>query len=186
MDQARIEGMTICKQMDESKRRGFFFPSSRHPRSCCQIERKNFLTKWKTIDGHKNCFFSTSLPLVSTWWVWSTFTSQCPLSSNQLYWLTIVTLIIFPLKFFWQCWESNLWLLGENQICYLCAKLLPGNEMFSFQTLFPDRGGDCGLGRWRWWLRNDLHQQLGSETGLTGLSVSNIHLKVTFWHIPTE
>ena len=25
MDQARIEGMTICKQMDESKRRGFFF-----------------------------------------------------------------------------------------------------------------------------------------------------------------
>ena len=38
-----------------------------------------------------------------TRWVWSTFSSHCPLSSNQRRWLTSATSIILPLNFFWEC-----------------------------------------------------------------------------------
>ena len=43
--------------------------------------------KWFTL------FCSTNLPLASTRWVQLTFSSHCPLSSNQSRWLTATTLI---------------------------------------------------------------------------------------------
>ena len=66
-------------------------------------------------------FFSTCLPLAGTRWVRSSFSSHCPLSSNQRHWLTSATSIIFPVNIFGECWESNPRLLGEKQVCYLCA-----------------------------------------------------------------
>ena len=65
-------------------------------------------------------FGTTGLPPAWTRWVRSTFSSHCPHSSNQRRWLTSATWILFPLKF-WECWESNPGLLGEKQVCYLCA-----------------------------------------------------------------
>ena len=70
-------------------------------------------------------FCSTGLPLTRTRWVWSTFSSHCTLSSNQRWWLTSATLIIFLLKKFQECWKSNPGLLGEKQVCYLCAMQPP-------------------------------------------------------------
>ena len=43
-------------------------------------------------------FCGNGLPPARTRWVWSTFQSQCPLSSNKRRWLNSVTSIIFPLK----------------------------------------------------------------------------------------
>ena len=40
-------------------------------------------------------FYSTTLPLKSTWWVRSTFSSHCPLSSNQHHWLNSATATIY-------------------------------------------------------------------------------------------
>ena len=40
-------------------------------------------------------FCRTGLPLARTRWAWSTFSSHCPLSSNQHRWLTWATSIIF-------------------------------------------------------------------------------------------
>ena len=45
-------------------------------------------------------FCSTDLPLGRTRWVWSTFSSHCPLLSYQRWWLTSATLTIFPRKDF--------------------------------------------------------------------------------------
>ena len=42
-----------------------------------------------------------------------------PLSANQCRWLTSETSIIFPLKIFCDCWESNPGLLGEKHCCPL-------------------------------------------------------------------
>ena len=39
--------------------------------------------------------FCTSLPLASTTWVWSTFSSHCPFSSYLRHWLTSATSTIF-------------------------------------------------------------------------------------------
>ena len=54
----------------------------------------------------------------------STFSSHCPLSSNQHRWLTSAASIISPLKEFRECWASNTGLLGEKQV-YLCATQPP-------------------------------------------------------------
>ena len=70
-------------------------------------------------------FCSTWLPLAITRRIWSTFSSHCPLSYSQRHWLTSATSIILYQKFFWECWESNLGLLGENHVCYLCAMQPP-------------------------------------------------------------
>ena len=66
-----------------------------------------------------------------------------PLSSYQRSWLTSATLIIFHLKFLWECCESNPGLLGEKQVCYLCAMQPPPTVIFvshadaSFVRLTP-------------------------------------------------
>ena len=57
-------------------------------------------------------FCSTSLPLVSTKWFQSTFSSHCLLTSRQRHWLTSAMSIFFHLKFFGECWESNQGQLG--------------------------------------------------------------------------
>ena len=67
----------------------------------------------------------TGLPLARTRWVWSTFPSHCPLSSNPRCWLTSATLIRFSSKNFLENWNSNSRLLGEKQVCYLCAMQPP-------------------------------------------------------------
>ena len=66
-------------------------------------------------------FLRTTLPLCRTRWVWSTFSSHCPLSSNQGRWKTLAALIIF---FLWK----NSGLLGVKPraagwevICSICA-----------------------------------------------------------------
>ena len=57
-------------------------------------------------------------------WVWSTFSSYRPLSSNQRCWLSSATLIMFPLKNNQECMESNPGLMGKKQVYYFCAMLL--------------------------------------------------------------
>ena len=66
--------------------------------------------------------FSTGLPLATTRWVRATFSSHCPLSSNQCCWLTSALSIIFPLKFFgnavnqtWGCWVRSKY---STSLCY--------------------------------------------------------------------
>ena len=66
-------------------------------------------------------FCRTGLPLARTRWVGLTFSSNCPLSSNQRRWLTPSTTIIFPLKFLGECCELNPGLLSEMQVFNLCA-----------------------------------------------------------------
>ena len=39
--------------------------------------------------------------------------------------ITLSDIENFHLKFFGECWESNLGLLGEKQVCYLCAMQPP-------------------------------------------------------------
>ena len=74
----------------------------------------------------KNTLFcSTGLPLARTWLVGSTFSSHYILSSKQHHWLTSAPSIIFPLIKYWECWESNPPMLGEKQVCYLCAMQPP-------------------------------------------------------------
>ena len=68
-----------------------------------------------------NLFCSTGLPLARTKWVWSTFSTPCPLSSNQGGWLTSATSIIFPMIFFGNVGNQTPGLLGEKQGWYLCA-----------------------------------------------------------------
>ena len=72
------------------------------------VALKKKRTKWfsgvlrKAIWSEMNMkvvFCSTGSPLASTRWVWLTFSSHCPLSSNQHRWLTSAASIIFPLKF---------------------------------------------------------------------------------------
>ena len=91
------------------------------------ISVKFFLMQRKKLPwfvrSQNRSFYGTGLPLARTRWVRSTFSSHCPLSSNQRYCLTSVTLILFPLKFFWDCWESNLGLLGEKQVRYHLSML---------------------------------------------------------------
>ena len=60
-------------------------------------------------------FCNTGSPLARTRWVRSKFSSCCPLSSNQRHRLTTASLIIFRLKKFWECWESNLELLVRSK-----------------------------------------------------------------------
>ena len=43
-------------------------------------------------------FCRDGLPLARSRWVWSTFSSHCPLSSIQPHWLTSATSIFFPHK----------------------------------------------------------------------------------------
>ena len=78
-------------------------------------------------------FCSTCLPLARTR---STFSSHCPLSSNQCRWLTSAISVIFPLKFFWECRESNPWLMGEKQLCNLCA-MQPIQKSFALLLQWP-------------------------------------------------
>ena len=62
-------------------------------------------------------FCSSSLPLASTKWVKSTFSSLCPLSSYQRrQWISATLKINFQ-----QRQESSPRLLGVKQECYLCA-----------------------------------------------------------------
>ena len=59
---------------------------------------------------------------LATRWARSTFSSRCPLSSNQSHWLTSATSIIFSEEKFREHWESNPGLLDEK---HLCAMHLP-------------------------------------------------------------
>ena len=59
-------------------------------------------------------FCGTCLPLASTRWVWSTFSSHCPLSSYQRRWFTSAMAIFFLLKTFWERWKFNLGQLGPE------------------------------------------------------------------------
>ena len=70
-------------------------------------------------------FCSTGLPLARTRWVWSTYSSHYPLPSNQRRWITSATLIICHQKKIQEHRDSNLWLLGVKQVCYLCAMQPP-------------------------------------------------------------
>ena len=85
----------------------------------------------------KNFFCRTGFPLARTRWVQSIFSSHCPLSSNQCHWLTSATLIIFPPEVFWECWELNLGLLSEKQVCYLYAMQPPLPPLCPELTIWP-------------------------------------------------
>ena len=45
-------------------------------------------------------------------------------------------MIVFPLKKFQECWESKLGLLGEKQVCDLCAMQPP--QLYSMFTWNDD------------------------------------------------
>ena len=64
------------------------------------------------IHHHLN-FFSTDLPLAETRWGWSTFSSQCHISSNQCDWLTSTTSTFFLWKIR-EHLELNAWQLGQE------------------------------------------------------------------------
>ena len=66
---------------------------------------------------HKIFFCSTSLPLASTRWVQLTLSSLCPLFLSS----AVNKPQQYQEKILWECQESNLGLLGEKQVCYLCA-----------------------------------------------------------------
>ena len=70
-------------------------------------------------------FLVTRLPLPRTRWVRSTFSSLCPLPSNQC-WPKISATSIF----FRECWESNpgRWVRRKSALCtsVLCSPHLPG------------------------------------------------------------
>ena len=81
------------------------------------------------------CFCSTFLSKACTRSVWSTFSSHCPLSSNQGNLLTTATSIIFPLKFFWNAgtWTLGCWVRGKYATSVLCTVV---NNFIHFQTIF--------------------------------------------------
>ena len=82
--------------------------------------------------GEKHHIFcSTGLPPARTRWFRSRFSSHCPLSSNQRHWLASATSIIFPLKKFWECWDSNLGLLGAS-VLPLCYAAPQSNKFYFF------------------------------------------------------
>ena len=83
-------------------------------------------------------FCRTGLPLARIICVWSTLLSHSPLSSNQGCWWTSTTSIIFPQKSFGGLLEIEPGLLGEKQVCYLCAMqppLSPKAVLFLFLLL---------------------------------------------------
>ena len=101
-------------------------------------------------------FCSTGLPLARTRWGQTTFSSHCLHSSNQRHWLTSATSVMFPQKTFQEHWESNLWLLVEKQVCYLCAMQPPPPPA---NPPPPAMGLVLWSRRWRqrenWKLKND-------------------------------
>ena len=108
---------------------------------------------------------STSLPLASTKWTWSTFSSWCPLSPKQHRWLTYATSTIFCLKYLGECWESNLGQLGPEAsvltivlCCHLSGKKgilwdsLAMSQINNLEThiLLQSPGRHFGIGK-LWW-----------------------------------
>ena len=81
----------------------------------------------KTLFLSKFVFCRTGLPLARTRWVRSTFSSHCPLSSNQRRWLASATWIIFPLKILGGMLGIEPWAAGwEASMLPLCyAATLP-------------------------------------------------------------
>ena len=109
---------------------GLFLPSTLYPKqnsnpcqeSCTKlVPFEGCSTEWATI-----CFV-----VARTRWVRSTFSSHCLLSSNQRRWLASATSIIFR--------NAGNWtpgLLGEKQVCYLCA-LQPSSIHHTFSVWNP-------------------------------------------------
>ena len=110
-------------------------------------------------------FWNTGLPVAQTRWVQSTFSSHCPLSYNQCRWLTSAALVTFPLKKFWECWESNPGLLGENQVCYLCAMRPP-----DFWSLLINELTNGLMNVWVDWLRFGETKQVVSKMQVVRVS----------------
>ena len=63
-------------------------------------------------------FCSSGFPLARTRWVWSKISSHSSLPSNQCCWLTSTPLIIFPLIFLGDCWNSNTRLASMLRLCH--------------------------------------------------------------------
>ena len=99
-------------------------------------------SRWKVVDtvpilpSYQNIFsYSTSLPLASTRYVWSAFSSHCPLPSKQCHWLTWAISTIFFSEMFWECWELNLGQLSQEQVRLpLCYAVLLNTQLIH-QTL---------------------------------------------------
>ena len=99
--------------------------------------------RWlKTIQGFLDSnFCSTGLPLVGTRWVWSTFSSHSPLSSNQRCWLISATSIIVLGTL-----ESNPGQLGTEASMLTIVLCCPLPILVSNWATI--------LGPW-WWSRSD-------------------------------
>ena len=81
------------------------------------------------------CFCSTRVPLASTEWVRLTFSSLCPLHSNQPLSINPNNIDKFRRKFFRNAWNRNPGLLGEKQKCNLCAMQPPNPSLAIFSEL---------------------------------------------------
>ena len=78
-------------------------------------------------------------PLASTRRVRSTFSSHCPLSSNQRHWLTSSMSVIFSSEFCCECWESHPGQLGPEAsmlTIVLCCPSLANFFVKLLQTEF--------------------------------------------------
>ena len=86
-------------------------------------------------------FCSTNLPLASTTWVWSIFSSHCPLSFKQCSWWSSATSTISSYEIFWERWESNPGQLGlePSMISILLCCSPPIKECF-YRVLFTVAG----------------------------------------------
>ena len=76
----------------------------------------------------------TGLPFSRTSWVWSTFSSHCPLSYNQRHWLTSATSTIVTLKIFGNAgnWLWGFLVRSEYATSVLCRPSTTSNWNFIF------------------------------------------------------